>query len=250
MPKPQVQLRTAAGDLAIGELPRVVGTLSALPENSGSWVRKVPCDIVEVRLDQMSLENDWLNCCQVIQGAGVPIILTIRHESEGGKWNGSEERRLELFKQGLRDVSAVDVEFKSAIAIQVAEAAKRSRKACIVSFHDFFGTPPVAELETVVANGQGFASIVKITTMVNTEDDINILRQLLTRHWEVPLCVMGMGEWGAQSRISLAVAGSCLVYGYLDRPMAPGQMAAAELVSQLRKALRRQSSVGDDVRSL
>src|SRR5437870_4959563 len=197
MPRPQVQLRTAAGDLAIGEVPRVVGTLSALSENLDSWVRSIPCDIVEVRLDQMSQGDDGLNCCQVIQGAGVPVILTIRHESEGGKWSGSEERRLELFEQGLREVSAVDVELKSPIAVRVAEAAKRLHKASIVSFHDFARTPPLAELEAAVAKAQGFASIVKITTMVSTEEDIHILRQLLKERWEVPLCVMGMGELGA-----------------------------------------------------
>ena len=73
--------------------------------------------------------------------------------------------------------------------------------------------------------------------MAKREEDVEILRQLLKGRWKVPLCVMGMGEFGAQTRVSLAVAGSCLVYGYLDKPMAPGQMAAAELVRQLRTTL-------------
>src|SRR5205085_12434650 len=107
----------------------------------------------------------------------------------------------------------------------------------IISFHDFVRTPPLAEMEAVVAKAQTFAGIVKITTMANTDQDIDTLRQLLKGRWEVPLCVMGMGEWGAQTRVSLAVASSCLIYGYLDKPMAPGQLPASELVRQLRKAL-------------
>ena len=233
----QIELKTATGALHIGEVPRVVGTLSSFAKNLSSWVREISCDIVEVRLDQMPLENDWLSRCRSLQSTGLPVILTIRHPSEGGQWHGSEERRLELYEQALRELSAVDIEFKSAIAIRVAEAAKRLGKVAIVSFHDFAQTPPLADLQAVISKAEAFAGIVKVTTMAHSEQDVDILRQLLTRRWKVPLCAMGMGALGAQTRVSLAAAGSCLTYGYLDKPMAPGQLAASELVRQLRKAL-------------
>jgi len=47
--------------------------------------------------------------------------------------------------------------------------------------------------------------------------------------------VIGMGEAWKQTRLSFPKLGSCLTYGYLDKPTAPGQESAAELVRQLRE---------------
>jgi 3-dehydroquinate dehydratase-1 len=41
---------------------------------------------------------------------------------------------------------------------------------------------------------------------------------------------MGMGPLGKLSRLTLATAGSCLNYGYLQHPNAPGQWPAKELM--------------------
>jgi 3-dehydroquinate dehydratase-1 len=239
----EIEFRAGGKALLIGRQPRVVGTLASFPVNLPSWNRNVACDIVEVRLDQMPEEKDWLNRCRMIQSAGLPVILTIRHQSEGGKWGGSEERRLELYREALAEIAAADVEYASAIAKQVAEAAKALGKAAIVSFHDFLQTPPLTELKTLVAKAQAFAGVVKITSMAKNQEDIHVLQQLLKDGCDVPLCVMGMGELGAQTRVSLARAGSCFVYGYLDKPMAPGQLSAAELVRQLGSVERRVSGV-------
>jgi len=51
------------------------------------------------------------------------------------------------------------------------------------------------------------------------------------------LCVIGMGRAWSETRIEFATLGSCLTYGYLDKPAAPGQISAAELVRRLRRAL-------------
>ena len=47
------------------------------------------------------------------------------------------------------------------------------------------------------------------------------------------ICVMGMGEAGAISRVALPCAGSCLVYGSLDHATAPGQLSCRELSREL-----------------
>ena len=41
----------------------------------------------------------------------------------------------------------------------------------------------------------------KITTMVNSAEDIGALEGLFKREWDVPVCVMGMGPLGSQTRI-------------------------------------------------
>ena len=72
--------------------------------------------------------------------------------------------------------------------------------------------------------------------MARSEADLETLRTLLLSDWQTPLCVIGMGDLGASTRISFAKMGSCLTYGYLDRPMAPGQISAAALAEKIKTA--------------
>ena len=50
------------------------------------------------------------------------------------------------------------------------------------------------------------------------------------------LCVIGMGPDWAHTRVLFPQLGSCLTYGYLDKPTAPGQFSAAELTEKLQQA--------------
>jgi len=228
--------RTAKGALSVGPVPRVAGALSSLPKK---FTRKVSCDIVEVRLDKTSRPADWLDRCRSIEATGVPVLLTIRLSAEGGEWSAPDESRLELFQQGLRHLAAVDVELHSVIARVVGKTAAKLGKACIVSFHDFQKTPPLSRLQAIVRKAQKIGSVVKISTRIQSESDLNNLRALLTKKWKCPLCVIGMGADWRETRVSLPLAGSCLTYGYLDKPTAPGQMSAATLSKRLRNALQQ-----------
>jgi 3-dehydroquinate dehydratase-1 len=88
-------------------------------------------------------------------------------------------------------------------------------------------------LGAIIFGAQKIASIVKVSTQVNCADDEDTLRFLLAQKWKRPLCLIGMGAKWAHTRVSFPKLGSCLTYGYLDKPAAPGQMSAAELTLQL-----------------
>ncbi len=229
--KPNAALEPPNLEVMVRQFSRVVGTLSAFPAPTRA---DELCDIVEVRLDLTGETPDWLNQCRTIMQGARPVLLTIRMKAEGGQWAGDEARRLELFKKGLAEVAAVDVEWRSSIARDVCDLARAAKKAAIVSFHDFAVTPPLKDLEDVVTKAQQIGSIVKIVTMTNTTADVATLRALLEKKWTVPLCVMGMGAHGAETRVEFPKLGSCLAYGYLDKPLAPGQTSAAELMARLR----------------
>ncbi|MDB6056159.1 MAG: 3-dehydroquinate dehydratase, type [Verrucomicrobiales bacterium] len=220
----RVTLRTPQGELVIGAVPRVVGTLSAFPVPGTA--RDV-CDIVEVRLDLLGTGVTW-------PPIDLPVLLTIRSNTEGGQWSGPDKERLELYRKWIPLVAAVDVELNSSIAGDVCKLARDAGKASIVSFHDFSATPTLEVLEAIVERGRGVGSLVKIVTLANTERDVEILRTLLSKR-QGPLCVMGMGQQAAMTRLEFPKLGSCLTYGYLDKPLAPGQTSAAELSAQLRK---------------
>jgi 3-dehydroquinate dehydratase I len=236
MTRSSVILRTAAGTVTVGIIPRVVGTLSSL-----DFRGDIPCDIVELRLDRAGVRPDWLARCKAIESDGKPVLLTPRLQAEGGAWETDDQQRLEIYNQALGELAAVDVELRSVICRQVAEEAARLKKVCIVSFHDFQRTPPLTELCALVEEAQKIGSIAKISTMINGESDVAILRSLLKRPFAKPLCVIGMGEAWAATRVEFATLGSCLTYGYLDGSAAPGQWHAAELARQLWVALMQSS---------
>jgi 3-dehydroquinate dehydratase-1 len=235
------------GPLELGEFPRVVGTitdreffLNFKPEK-----RTLNCDLVEVRLDQLLPCPEWVKVCERIAAAGIAQIVTVRHSSEGGNWNGPETEREELIRQALKVAEAVDIEFKSEAAAHVASMAKGEGKACIASFHDFNGTPDARKLQDIIRQAQAYASVVKISTFIRDESDKGTHRTLLQGQWEVPLCVIGMGTKGTETRIGFPLLGSCLTYGFLDKSAAPGQLSAAEL---RKKIAERSETYEADIR--
>jgi 3-dehydroquinate dehydratase-1 len=229
-------LRTQNGELTIGATPRIVGAISSLGRALPPRKNLASCDLVEVRLDLTGRPTHWLDRCKAIQTAGWPVLLTVRLASEGGSWNAADELRLGIFELGLRELAGVDVEWRSEIVRPVAKLAKKLHKVCLISYHDFEKTPPQKELETVISEAQEVASIVKISTRLNSPKDEKVLRSLLTGKWKKPLCVIGMGESWGHTRISFPQLGSCLTYGYLGKPTAPGQFSAAKLFKKLRRA--------------
>ncbi len=224
------------GKLVIGGVPRVVGSLTTAAEVEDLAFLKQPVmDIVEIRLDQVGATmTDWLGACRRIERAGIPVLLTIRLIHEGGHWAGSEAEREALYRRALPHISAIDVEIRSAIIKPLAAEARRRGKTLVGSYHEFLGTSPAAVLADYVRQGrQAGAGIVKIATFINRPPDVIELFDILRLADRGPVCLIGMGALGAQSRLSLACAGSCLTYGYIDRPAAPGQMSCRQLARQL-----------------
>jgi 3-dehydroquinate dehydratase I len=216
-------------------LPRVVGTLSdlaVLDLNS-----ELPCDIVELRLDLLESPAKGLDVGKDLRSRGVPSLATLRLGAEGGKWNKPDRERVPILHEAVNSVAGVDVELQSEICSEVGAMARDLGKECIVSYHDFQKTAPREELERLIEKATPHATIVKISTMINSPDDLQTLRVLLASEWEKPLCVIGMGPLGAISRTQFLLLGSCLSYGFLDHAVAPGQVSASEVVEYLKSHL-------------
>ena len=232
----------APGRHALGEMPCVVGSVS----QEGTLARlatraEQDCDVLEVRVDLIGpyaahspqTEPAWLQHAQAIEGRGLPVVVTVRLAAEGGNWKQPDELRLPLFEAALRHLSAADIELRSPILEQVSALARRHKRALIVSHHDFGRTPPLEELREIIDHAAGYGTVAKVATLVKTQEDLTTLRALLAEKCPRPLCVLGMGPLGPQTRIEFPKLGSCLTYGYLDQPVAPGQVPARELMRQL-----------------
>ncbi len=220
------------GSLVVGATPWIVGSVTALKTAARlASLHSRPFQIVEFRVDLMDAPVDEiLHVAKDSEKAGIPVLWTVRSKMEGGQWAGDDESRLEAYRRALPVVSAVDVEMCSAIFPEVVRSAKRARKTVVGSFHDFRETPPLAALQDLVklARSAG-AQIPKLATQLRHPADAIVLYELLRDCQQGPLCVIGLGPWGAATRIGLPCAGSCLAYGFVDRSAAPGQFSCYEL---------------------
>src|SRR5687768_12604932 len=94
-------------NLTIGPgCPRVVGTVSSL-DGSGATLRRLQmeADIAELRLDLMAPKEPWDKMAMAIRATGRPLLLTVRMESEGGRWNQGEKKRGALIEKSLPLIS-------------------------------------------------------------------------------------------------------------------------------------------------
>jgi 3-dehydroquinate dehydratase-1 len=208
-------------------MPYIVGVASSAATLARiSAGRIAPCDILEIRHDLGDIARcDWLSACEQFHAQGCPVIFTVRHASEGGRWTGPEEERLALYRRALPFVSAIDIEIGSPSLQDAAQMAAVQGRALIGSFHDFDHTPSDPRLAHVVEDGRkANVSVVKIATMINVPQDVERLAAMLKHGTDVPLCLLGMGVLGVETRVTLPLAGSVLTYGYLDETSAPGQL--------------------------
>jgi len=185
--------------------------------------------MAEIRLDHLGPQSDWMPHCRAIESGGTPVILTLRAAYEGGKWSGREGDRLKVLENALPEISAVDVELKSGLAPKL----KGRGPQVIVSYHDFSGTPAIEVLKQKLSEAFQQGDIAKISTMINSGEDIGVLEQLLSQKYPGPLCVIGMGQLGVRTRTEFPRRGSCLTYGYFESPAAPGQRPASTLMELL-----------------
>lgn len=220
--------------------PLVVGT--AHPETLVAFAGRARADriadVIEARLDLVAdrrgdeLERA-LAASRDLEATGSPVLATIRLVRDGGRWEENGDRRA-LFERALAIASWIDVEIESPLAREVVARARTLGRTVVVSHHDMSETPDLGTLEALVDRASSLGpDFIKIATRVATVVDHERLFDLLRRRRQQRLALVAMGPLGASLRAYLPCVGSRLTYGYLDQPVAPGQLAAAELVRRL-----------------
>jgi len=216
--------------------PRVAGTITRHRTlEKAKDHAPFACDLIEVRLDRVgSALPGWLACCEGIERQGLPVLLTLRLKVEGGQWDLPDPERMPFLSDAIRVLSMIDVEYRSTLAAPLCSKAEKLGKTVVVSCHDFEGTPPLKELQDIVDGIRELPTAVpKIVTMVNSAGDVDTLAALLAANRQQPICVLGMGDAGRETRTAFPAMGSCLSYGFIDASSAPGQLTAGELVEAL-----------------
>ncbi len=180
-------------------------------------------DWFELRLDLLPFPLP-LAALRRLAALRTPLLCTARDPGEGGRPGLNAAARLKRLLAALPVADAIDVELANAtVMARAIHAAHTRRKAVVISFHDFHGTPSSKRLSDILRRMAGSgAQAAKIATYTANPGDIARLLALLNNP-PLPVAVMGMGPFGTLSRPVAAACGSILNYGYIDKPQVDGQ---------------------------
>lgn len=210
----------------------VVATIGKNPVNTSIKAKELGADILELRIDL--IREDPIRILKDLKELGLPVIITNRMKKEGGAWTGSETRRTQELVSLITHADAVDIELSAPNRDLVVNKAKNAGKKIIISTHDFQSTPDVKTMsDSIRGSFDAGADIAKLAVMPHSLDDVLHLLEV-TLHSRGPVCTIAMGEIGKHSRAISPLYGSVMTYGYVDIPVAPGQLRVDELKFMLK----------------
>lgn len=184
-------------------------------------------DLFELRIDFVG--DGWQGMVEQLRK---PWIACNRSADEGGKWEGTEARRVEKLLQAIEmGADIVDIELSTRNLKKIIQLVKKRAK-CLLSVHDLEKTPPLEEMKEVVGRQlKAGADICKIaTTAQRFEDNFTILR-LISEFPEVRLVSFAMGALGITSRVFCPLVGGDFTYASIEqgKESAQGQITVREL---------------------
>lgn len=244
------------GQLDLEKKAAVVAVILEKPLETSRKAAEMGADLLEVRLDLLGIRDleTAAETIRKVKSTGLPVILTNRSVTEGGKWEGKEDDRIELLTNllstnflstnlrstglfSLKDgPDAVDIELSAERKArdQVIKAAKACGKTVIVSSHNFSKTPAFQEMKTILEEAfLAGADIAKLAVMPHSKREVlDLLKVALdTREAGNAVCTIAMGKLGKHTRVIAPFYGSVLTYAAVDSEIsaAPGQFQVDEV---------------------
>lgn len=190
-------------------------------------------DLVEIRFDFLDALQ-IPDALQITKKYLKKSVCTLRPESEGGKFSGSEKERIAILKMIAEyGPFLLDVEFDTLKKSKsLAEYLKTTKTDILVSWHDFKKTPTIEKLRKQFADMAKLSKNVKIVTTARSLEDSARVLGLYSKKGRNSLIAFSMGETGRLSRILCLYLGSPYTYVSLGKPVAPGQFSVDELKLQ------------------
>jgi 3-dehydroquinate dehydratase/shikimate dehydrogenase len=201
-------------------------------------------DIAEFRVDCLE-PDERFQIRRFPELAGIPVILTIRREADGGFFSGGEGSRVALFSRGLayaeadrrKNFAYLDIEEDLDVP-SLEEAARTFGTRIIRSFHNLNGVDEdlAGRMDKLRHVGD---EIVKAAVYPQSlADTLRIYREAAKRRGYDKI-ILGMGRFGTNTRILAEKLGAYLSYVSVKddeglRRAAPGQLDPKELVETYR----------------
>jgi len=205
------------------------GICATIVNNDLKAVRKVEpfVDLFEVRIDLIG--DDWQ---ELVTQFDKPWIACNRSANEGGRWQGSEARRIEKLLQAIElGAEIVDIELRTKNLANIVKVIKRKPK-CLLSFHDLEKTPLLDMMKQIVQEQiKAGADICKVVTTARSfEDNLSVL-QLIAEFPATRMVAFAMGPLGIISRVLCPLVGGDFTYASIEKgkEAAPGQIVVTDL---------------------
>ena len=201
-------------------------------------------DIVELRADYLE-PNERLHIRRFPEKAGLPVILTLRRDVDGGQFAAGEGARIALLSKALafadadlrRNFAYVDLEEYLHIP-SLEEAARTFGTKIIRSYHNLEGIDDdlVKRIRGLHRVGD---EIVKVAVMPHNIEDVLKIFRAAWDTMDIEKILLGMGPFGLITRILAEQLGSMVTYaavkGESDFPDTHlGQLDAKELIDSYR----------------
>jgi 3-dehydroquinate dehydratase type I len=193
-------------------------------------------DLFEVRIDLIGA--GWRDVAAKLTK---PWIACNRRKEEGGGWRGGEVDRVKELLSALElKPVIVDLELATENLVEIVPQVKKQAK-CLLSYHDFEGTPPLGELVGIVRRQmKAGADICKVaTTATKFEDNLTAL-QLIADFRQARVVSFAMGPLGSVSRVLCPLVGGDFTYASIEtgKESAAGQITVRDL-RKLYEVLKR-----------
>ncbi|MBN2829707.1 MAG: type I 3-dehydroquinate dehydratase, partial [Candidatus Cloacimonetes bacterium] len=167
----------------------------SIPANSDTIPAVENIDLIEIRLDYLK-ENSFQSYLTNLRPTSKTII-TIRDESEGGKFALEAEKKLNLYKEFiLKWDCLVDFEYK----LYIKQKHLLPPHNLILSLHSFekFDYNEIRKFLTDAS--QIDCAYLKLAVNIDTYSDLTKLSELLTGY-DKPVLFAGLGKLGKLSRL-------------------------------------------------
>ncbi len=223
------------GKVELGKIPRIAVAVTDTEDVKA--INSCYVALLEIRIDQFKkLNPDYIrNIILNRKKAGLPLILTVRSKEEGGQKNISAPSKLNIFRENISLVDAVDIELKSPVLSEVVRLAKKNKKTVIISWHNFISTPNVQFLNNILVKAKkNGADIVKIAAKANKSEDIVRLAKWTSANKNKNLITISLGALGGMSRLIFPKFGSLITYSYITKPSGTRQIPLEKLQEHLR----------------
>jgi 3-dehydroquinate dehydratase/shikimate dehydrogenase len=201
-------------------------------------------DIAELRVDCLE-PDERLYIRRFPEQAGMPVILTLRRDTDGGYYTGGEGARISLLSKGLafaevdprRNFAYVDLEAYLHVP-SLEEVARTFGTKIIRSHHNMQGVD-----EDLVGRIRGLSrpgdELVKVAVTPHTMEDILRIFRAARETMDMDKILIGMGHLGVPTRILAEQMGSQMTYASVKGepdipPAAPGQLDPQELAELYR----------------
>ena len=184
-------------------------------------------ELFEVRIDLIG--DGWR---ELVTQLEQPWIACNRSADEGGRWMGSEKRRIEeLLSATELGADIIDIELDTENLEEAIPLIKKRAK-CLLSFHELEATPSLDKMGGIVQRQlEAGADICKVVaTAQSFRDNLTVL-QLITEFSKAKVVSFAMGPLGSVSRILCPLVGGYFIYASIEagKESAPGQITVRNL---------------------